>query len=70
MYVSVILLGIPVTIIAMETQPCFPVVLLFSTCTCQKNETVECYRGNATLRFICTAVELRNIAFCEQYKCN
>jgi len=34
MYVRVTLLGIPITIIVMETQPCFPIVLLFITFSC------------------------------------
>lgn len=70
MYVKVTFLGIPVIVIAMETQPCFPIVLLITTCSCQQYETVVCCHGNATLRFVCTAVGLRNIAYCcQQYEC-
>jgi len=68
--VKVTLLGIPVTIIAMERKPYFPIVLLFTACRCQQYKTVECCHRNATLRFVCNTVGLRNIAYCcQKYKC-
>jgi len=61
---------IRLTVVAVETQQCFPFYWcwLVLVCSCQQYKIVECCQGNATVRSFAAVVELQSIlCCCQQY---
>jgi hypothetical protein len=49
-----------------EHETMFPLYCCWRICGCQQYKSVQCLQGNATIRSLCTAVELQNISYCCQ----